>query len=65
MTYNIPDPTWAYFQIFDTLQAAESELKQLLEYISQQENQTAPVDDWVKTVVANVIRDLEEVLDII
>ena len=65
MTYNIPDPAWDYFEVFESLQAAESELKQLLEYISKQENQTAPVDTWTKTVVANVIRDLEEVLNII
>lgn len=65
MGYSTPDPDWDYIEPFETLQASEKEIKELIAFIAKQEEASTHSDAWIKSALANIIRDLEEILSLI
>lgn len=62
--HNIPDPAWDYIEPFESLQTSQKEMEELIAFISKQEEASPHADAWIKSALANILRDLEETLSL-
>ncbi|MFM6137117.1 MAG: hypothetical protein ACKPCP_23705 [Sphaerospermopsis kisseleviana] len=60
--YSHPDPAWDYNQPYKCLQATKEEIEDLIASMSSHEEASPSADAWIRSAIANIIRDLEECL---
>ncbi|MFM6157337.1 MAG: hypothetical protein ACKPE3_30795, partial [Sphaerospermopsis kisseleviana] len=61
-SYPDPDPAWDYNQPFKCLQETKEEIETLISFMSKHEEASPSADAWIRSAIANIIRDLEECL---